>query len=99
MSRNGWEYESSNAQIYVGNKLCGKIPAEVRKSKVYTFNCQEVGDYIKIVTGRNNSDQKLSFSYVYVYKIVTNTHWKEIKEVVARRVDCTDIPHQLWIVL
>ena len=71
MSRNGWYFydEANNAKIYVGDKLCGTMPNDVYKSTLYTFDCQAVGDYIKIVTGRNDSDQKLSFSYVKVFNL------------------------------
>ena len=39
----------------------------MESSKVYTFPCDTVGDYVKIVTGRNGSDQKLGFSDVKVF--------------------------------
>ena len=43
------------------------MPSEVEESKLYIFNCKLTGDYIKIVTGRNDIDQKLCFSDVSVY--------------------------------
>lgn len=51
--------------IYVGDKLCGTMPANVEKSKLYPFDCEAVGDYVKIVTGR--SDGQLTFSNVKVF--------------------------------
>ena len=42
--------------VYVGDKLCGTLPNDIEKSKLYTIECNTVGDYIKIVTGRNDSD-------------------------------------------
>ena len=61
-----WE-EAQNAKIYNGDDLCGTMPSEVEESKLYIFNCKLTGEYIKIVTGRNDIDQKLSFSDVSVY--------------------------------
>ena len=66
-SRTGWEYEASNAKVYVGNKLCGTFPGNVESSKVYIFNCDAVGDFVKVMTGRNDTDQKLTFAMVEVY--------------------------------
>ena len=66
-SRGELEFEASNAKVYIGGKLCGTLPEEVEKSKVYTFKCDTVGDYVKIVTGRNDTDQRLTFSNVAVY--------------------------------
>ena len=51
----------------MGDKLCGTFPENVEKSKVYSFNCDAVGDYIKIVTGRD--DGYLSFVNVEVYAV------------------------------
>ena len=59
-----------NAKIYIGETigeketLCGAMPASVEYSKFYNFECQLVGDYIKIVTGR--PDGNLSFAHVKV---------------------------------
>lgn len=66
-SRNGWEYEANNAKIFIGEKLCGTMPAKVERSKVYTFDCEAVGDFVKIMTGRNDKDQKLTFANLEVY--------------------------------
>ena len=34
---------------------------------MYTFNCSATGNYVKIVTGRNDSDQFIAFAEVEVY--------------------------------
>ena len=45
------------------------MPDFLEASKPYTFYCDlVVGDYIKIVTGRNASDMKLSISGVQVFQ-------------------------------
>ena len=41
------------------------MPASIEKSKLYTFQCQLVGDYVKIVTGR--ADGKLSIAELKVF--------------------------------
>ena len=65
MSRSRLEESAINAKIYVGKKLCGTMPARVERSKDYTFDCEAVGDFVKIVTGR--IDGNLSFSNLKVY--------------------------------
>ena len=67
MSRDGCEEEANNAKIYVGEKLCGTLPAKVEKSKLYTFDCETVGNFVKIFTGRD--DGKLTFANLEVYAI------------------------------
>ena len=47
--------------------MCGTFPTEVEASKVYTFNCSVTGNYVKIVTGRNDSDKLIAFAEVEVY--------------------------------
>ena len=49
-------YEASNAKVYIGDHLCGTLPAINESSKKYTLNCNVAGDYMKVVTGRNNID-------------------------------------------
>ena len=44
---------------------------------LYTFECQLTGNYVKIVTGRNDKDQQLTFSDV---KVFGNDKEKERKE-------------------
>ena len=41
------------------------MPANVERSKLYTFKCQIYGNYVKIVTGRD--DGYLTFSDVMVF--------------------------------
>ena len=55
MSRrdSNWDH-ANNAKIYIGDMLCATMPANVEKSKLYTFECQLVGDHIKILTGRED---------------------------------------------
>ena len=59
------EDEANNAKVYVGDKLVGILPSPVEKSKVYTYDCDAVGEYITIVSGRK--DMKLAFANVDVY--------------------------------
>jgi hypothetical protein len=54
------------------------LPANIESSKVYKIECDAVGDYIKIVTGRNSIDQKLSFANVEVYAKVKKLNKFEI---------------------
>jgi hypothetical protein len=46
----------SLVQFYQEDKLCGTMPSKVENAKEYTFDCEAVGDYVKIVTGRNEID-------------------------------------------
>ena len=54
---------ANNAKIYVGDHfgdhLCGTFQNKVDYSSAYTFNCDTTGDFIKIVTERD--DGKLCF--------------------------------------
>ena len=59
--------DASNAKVYIGDHLCGTLPAIVEESKKYTINCNVAGNYVKVVTGRNNIDQMLGFSIIEVY--------------------------------
>ena len=59
--------DASNAKVYVGDKLVGTLPDNVLKSKIYVFHCDIVADLVKIVTGRNDIDQKLTFVNVELY--------------------------------
>lgn len=43
------------------------MPNIINPFEVYSFTTDTVGDYVKIVTGHNDSDQKLTFSKVEVY--------------------------------
>lgn len=53
MSANENETEANEAEVYIGNELCGTLPSVVEKSKVYEFKCDNViGDFVKIVAGR-----------------------------------------------
>ena len=45
--------------------LCGTLPANVEKSKTYSFECEAVGDFVKIVPG--NNDGELTFTNLEVY--------------------------------
>lgn len=47
--------------------MCGTLPSNVEKSKVYKFDCDAgtVGHFVKIVTGPNN--KKFAFANVEVY--------------------------------
>lgn len=67
--RNGkWASEAKNAKVYIGSHFCYTFPNKIEPKKTYTFGCDDaVGDFIKIVTGRNDTDQKLTFSLVKVY--------------------------------
>ena len=60
--------EANNAKVYIGNKLCGTMPSTVESSKRYVFECDFIGDYVKVVTGRNDIDQKLGFSLIELYQ-------------------------------
>ena len=60
---------ANDAKVYIGNHLCGTFPSIVKRSKKYTFNCNVAGSYVKVVTGRNNSDKRLSFAIIDVYKL------------------------------
>ena len=54
---NEFEHEASKARIYIGDKLVGTLPDNVKKGKLYTFEkCDADGNFVKIVTGRNDSD-------------------------------------------
>ena len=55
--------------------MCGILPAKVEKSKDYTIDCEAVGDFVKIVTGRN--DGKLSFANLEVNPVYKLDHIKE----------------------
>ena len=57
--------------VYVGDKKIGTFPDAVEKSKVYSFPCDTAGNFVKIVTGRD--DKKLTFSNVKVYGIFNKT--------------------------
>ena len=61
-----WE-DANNAKVYVGDTLIGELPSTVEKSKVYTFDHEVTGDFVKIVSG--TSDGKLSFSKVEVHEL------------------------------
>ena len=39
LSRHKDNEEANNARIYVGDKLCGRMPSNVEKYKLYTFKC------------------------------------------------------------
>ena len=58
------ETDASEAKVYIGNRLCCTFPSAVEKSKLYSFTCNSTGDYLKIVSGRN--DGKLAFANVEV---------------------------------
>ena len=58
--------------VYVGDKKIGILPKDVEKSKVYTYDCDAVGDFVKIVTGRE--DKKLAFANVEVYGTFNNSY-------------------------
>ena len=45
---------SQNAKIYIGDTLCGTLPKEVEKSKRYIYDCDATGDYVRVVTGRED---------------------------------------------
>lgn len=59
------EDEASEAKVYIGDKLCCTFPSDVKRSKVYSFTCNTAGDYVQIVTGRD--DKKLAFANVEVH--------------------------------
>ena len=59
--------EADSAKVYIGDKLCGAFPAAVESSKKYVFDCNVAGDYVKVVTGLNDSTQKLGFSTIEVH--------------------------------
>lgn len=63
----GKEMKYNLSQIKREEKLCGTMPSKVENAKEYTFDCEAIGDYVKIVTGRNEIDQKLTFANVEVY--------------------------------
>ena len=57
------------AKVYIDEYLCGTLPHLVEESKLYSINCDLVGNFIKIYSGiRGPSDGNiLNFSNVYVY--------------------------------
>ena len=65
----------TDATAYVGasgsDVLCGTFPSVIVASTYYPVTCNLVGDYVKIVTGRNLSDQQLQFAEVYIF-----TSWR-----------------------
>ena len=65
MSRsNEYFYEANDAEIYVGEEYCDSLPSIVEIDKLYTFDCEIVGDYVKVASARD--DGKLSFVSVQV---------------------------------
>ena len=44
------------------------MPKKIGISKLYTFNCGVPGDFVKIVTGQNNTNKNLKLAKVEVYK-------------------------------
>ena len=71
--------QGNKAAVYVGNTLCGTLPATLEASKVYNFNCVTSGDFVKIVTGR--TDGFLTFANVNVYESNNMYEWEpEFKE-------------------
>ena len=66
-ARSNFQQRIINAKFYIGDHLCGTLPADVECSRKYTFNCNVAGDYVKIVTGRNYNDQILGFSIIEVF--------------------------------
>ena len=66
-SANENEQEANDAKVYVGEEWVATMPDNVVKGKVYTFDCNAVGDFIKIETGRNDSDKMLTFNSVEVF--------------------------------
>ena len=54
------------AKIYIGDKLCGTLPGTIEISKLYTVNCDLVGNYVKIDNGRP-TNKVLGFAEVEVY--------------------------------
>ena len=61
----GYYNEAENAKVYIGSNLCGALPGTLERGKVYSFSCEVVGDFVKLVTG--NSRRELSFAQVEVY--------------------------------
>ena len=57
--------EAELAMVYIGNKKIGTLPSTIVKSKVYSFPCDAVGDFVKIVPGK--SDGELAFANIKVY--------------------------------
>ena len=47
---------------------------------LYTFDCEAVGDYIKIVTGRNDTDAKLTFANLEVYGTDQEDKMKKMRD-------------------
>lgn len=52
----GSDLKYNLSQIKKEDKLCGTMPSKTENGKEYTFDCEAVGDYVKIVTGRNEID-------------------------------------------
>ena len=50
-----------NAKVYIGNNLCGTLPANIDARKIYKIKCDLVGDFVKITR-----DYYLSLSTVEV---------------------------------
>ena len=60
---------ANKAKVYVGDKLCGTLPANVEKKKVYDFYCDHVGNHIKIISARDDGSLKLFNVSVYTATI------------------------------
>ena len=58
---------ASNAKVYIGSKLCGKIVATPEIGKVYTLMCDLVGDYVNVVTGMTGASQRLAMAKIEVF--------------------------------
>ena len=66
--------------------MIGTLPPNVEKSKVYTFDYEAVGDFVKIVTGRD--DGYLSFANLQVYE--ANKSLDETEEEINIEFDLQD---------
>ena len=65
MRNDGWVSYGALTKVYVGSKLCGTLPHTVVQSKVYSINCNVVGDEVKLQ--RTSDRYGLTFAEVQVY--------------------------------
>lgn len=82
----GKEINYNLSQIKKEDQLCGTMPKETMTGKDYTFDCEAVGDYVKIVTG-DKTNFRLAFANVEAYGTNQDDKIKKMRESKDRMVN------------